>query len=93
MHPGLRYLPGHLDTAAQGDLVETLRTAAAAAPLFTPIMPRTGRPFSVRMTNLGRLGWVSDRSGYRYQSTHPETHKPWPPIPDIVLEIWRKLSG
>ena len=93
MPPGLRYLPGHLDKTAQRELVKTLRAAAAVAPLFTPIMPRTGRPFSVRMTNLGPLGWVSDRSGYRYQSTHPETGRPWPPIPDMVLDIWRKLSG
>lgn len=93
MPPGLKYLPGHLDKTAQRELVKTLRAAAAVAPLFTPIMPRTGRPFSVRMTNLGPLGWVSDRSGYRYQPTHPETGRPWPLIPDMVLDIWRKLSG
>ena len=63
------------------------------APLFTPVMPRTGRPFTVAMTNLGSLGWVSDRAGYRYQATHPETGRPWPPIPDMVLDIWRKVSG
>jgi alkylated DNA repair protein (DNA oxidative demethylase) len=36
---------------------------------------------------------VSDRSGYRYQAVHPETGQSWPPIPDMVLEIWRKVSG
>ena len=65
----------------------------ADAPLFTPVMPRTGKPFSVRMTNLGALGWVSDRAGYRYQPTHPDTGKPWPPIPEMVLDIWREVSG
>ena len=93
MTPGLRYLPGYLGLAAQKQLVEHLHAAVAEAPLFIPIMPRTGRPFSVRMTNLGSLGWVSDGAGYRYQPTHPETSKPWPPIPDSVLDIWRKLSG
>ena len=92
MRPGLKYLPGLLDRQAQVELAEQLRAAVAEAPFFTPVMPRTGRPFSVRMTNLGALGWVSDRAGYRYQATHPETGKPWPPIPALVLEIWRKVS-
>ncbi len=57
-------------------------------------MPRTGKPFSVSMTNLGSLGWVSDRDrGYRYQATHPETGEPWPPIPEMVLAIWRAVAG
>ena len=59
------------------ELVARLRTILAVAPLFTPTMPRSGKPFSVRMTNCGPLGWVSDASGgYRYQATHPETGKP-----------------
>ena len=45
---------------------------------FSRVMPRTGKPFSVRMTNCGPLGWVSDVDGYRYQPTHPETGRPWP---------------
>jgi alkylated DNA repair protein (DNA oxidative demethylase) len=57
-------------------------------------MPKTGKPFSVRMTNLGPLGWVSDKdAGYRYQATHPETGRPWPPIPEMVLDVWRGMSG
>lgn len=93
MTPGLRYLPGHLALEEQRKLVETLRAAVAEAPLVTPVMPRTGRPFTVRMTNLGALGWVSDRAGYRYQATHPETGAPFPPIPEMVLAIWRQVSG
>jgi alkylated DNA repair protein (DNA oxidative demethylase) len=45
------------------------------------------------MTNLGSLGWVSDRAGYRYQATHPETGQPWPAIPEMVLDAWRKVAG
>ena len=56
-------------------------------------MPRTGKPFSDRMTNAGRLGWVSDEAGYRYQETHPETGAPWPPIPARVLRAWDDLGG
>lgn len=48
---------------------------------------------SVRMTNCGRLGWMTDEGGYRYQSTHPCTGAPWPPIPDCLLQAWTELSG
>ena len=40
------------------------------------------------MSNFGPLGWVSDRGGYRYQSTHPETGRPWPAIPTVLLDLW-----
>lgn len=92
MPPGLRYLPSCLDAAAQSALLAELRTAVRDSPFMTPVMPRTGRPFTVRMNNLGPLGWVSDRSGYRYQPTHPETGEPWPAIPGSVLAIWRAVS-
>jgi alkylated DNA repair protein (DNA oxidative demethylase) len=66
--------------------------ALAAAPLFTPRMPKSGRPFTVRMSNCGQLGWVSDENGYRYQPTHPETGRPWPPIPAALVAIWNELA-
>jgi len=91
--PGLVYVPDYLDRAAQERLLQSLRDVTRAAPLFTPRMPRTGKPFSVRMTNCGRLGWVSDMDGYRYQPTHPETGQPWPEMPDQVQEAWESLSG
>lgn len=90
---GAEVRPGHLDAAAQRALLAILREAVADAPLFTPVMPRTGQPFSVRMTNLGPLGWVSDRDGYRYQPTHPETGRPWPALPSALLEAWAALGG
>ncbi|MGU9980911.1 alpha-ketoglutarate-dependent dioxygenase AlkB family protein [Phreatobacter sp. HK31-P] len=91
--PGCTWHPGYLDPAGQRDLVETLRSLIARAPLFQPVMPRSGRPFSVRMTNLGALGWVSDRAGYRYQPLHPETGEPWPAIPASILAIWEVVAG
>jgi DNA oxidative demethylase len=93
MNSGMKHFPGMLDRAAQEALVTELRTAVAKAPLFIPLMPRTGRPFSVRMTNLGSLGWVSDRNGYRYQATHPDTGAAWPMMPAAILEIWNKVTG
>ncbi len=92
--PGLLHVPDYLDLQEQQALVADLRGIVAAAPLFTPAMPRTGKPFSVRMTNCGPLGWVSDREGgYRYQTAHPETGAPWPPMPATVLRAWEELSG
>jgi alkylated DNA repair protein (DNA oxidative demethylase) len=90
--PGVRHYPGYLDRNAQAALLDELREVLRAAPLFTPRMPRTGKPFSVRMTNCGPLGWVSDPGGYRYQPNHPETGCPWPPIPAALLVAWADLA-
>ena len=89
---GLRIYPGRLDCSEQARIVAALDTVLAAAPLYTPRMPKSGRPFTVRMSNCGRLGWVSDEAGYRYQETHPETGRPWPPIPDVLIAMWSELA-
>ncbi|MFL5238577.1 MAG: alpha-ketoglutarate-dependent dioxygenase AlkB family protein [Rhizomicrobium sp.] len=92
--PGVTLTPGYLDRAAQEEMLVAVRAIIAAAPLYVPRMPRTGKPMSVRMTNCGTLGWVTDAErGYRYQEAHPETGAPWPPIPDIILCAWRDLAG
>lgn len=92
--PGLLLYSGFYSRPEQEDLVAAMRMAVQTAPLFTPRMPRTGKAFSVRMTNLGTLGWVSDvKRGYRYEPAHPETGTPWPPIPDLVLRAWREAGA
>ena len=93
IYDGVKHFSGFLNREAQESMVSSLREAVIAAPLFIPLMPRTGRPFSVRMTNMGSLGWVSDRNGYRYQAAHPDTGTAWPQMPEQVLEIWRKVSN
>jgi len=90
--PGLRLYKTALDRAAQEALRDQISEILAVAPLFQPTMPRTGKKFSVRMSNCGKLGWVSDSAGYRYQPEHPDTGKPWPPIPDALLRLWRDLA-
>lgn len=90
---GVRHLPGFLDRQAQQALVEEIRSVVAEAPLYRPDMPRTGKPFSVRMTNCGTPGWVSDRAGYRYQPLHPATGAPWPAIPERLLALWREAAA
>ncbi|ESY01283.1 alpha-ketoglutarate-dependent dioxygenase AlkB [Mesorhizobium sp. LNJC405B00] len=91
---GVRHMPGYLSRAAQEALVEEVRTIVQRAPLYVPAMPRTGKEMSVRMTNCGTLGWVTDRElGYRYQPTHPLTGEPWPPIPDALMQLWREVAA
>ncbi len=72
-------------------IVEDIREVARAAPLFAPVTP-SGKRMSVRMTSAGRLGWLTDRQGYRYAGKHP-SGRPWPPIPASVLAAWHKVSG
>jgi alkylated DNA repair protein (DNA oxidative demethylase) len=90
--PGFVHRP-YWDAQTQRRALVAVHAVAEAAPFYTPAMPRTGKGFSVRMTNCGSLGWVSDRDGYRYQPTHPVTGEPWPPIPEMVLEAWHAVSG
>jgi alkylated DNA repair protein (DNA oxidative demethylase) len=89
----LEYLPGKLKYVEQGRLLGALRAVMAEAQLFTPTMPRSGKPMSVRMTNCGPLGWVTDKEqGYRYQATHPVTGKPWPAMPQALLDLWADIA-
>ena len=91
---GVRHIPGALDRAAQQALLDDIRAIVADAPLFTPAMPKTGKEMSVRMTNCGSLGWVTDKDrGYRYQHNHPLTGKPWPAMPPRLLQIWNTYSA
>lgn len=92
--PGIRYMPGFLSPDEQRSLLDLMREIVKTAPLYVPTMPRSGKPMSVRMTNCGSLGWVTDKeSGYRYQPTHPVTGDPWPPIPEQLLTLWNEVSA
>jgi alkylated DNA repair protein (DNA oxidative demethylase) len=90
---GCDHFPGYLDAGEQAALLDDVSKVIAKAPLYRPQMPRSGKPFSVMMTNCGPLGWVSDKAGYRYQAHHPMTGKSWPPIPPRLLDIWATLTG
>ena len=91
---GFRLLPGRLDRPAQEALRDEVWARLKAAPLYIPRMPKSGAPMSVRMTNFGPLGWVTDKDhGYRYEPAHPDTGRPWPDMPALLLELWDELSG
>lgn len=89
---GLRVYPGYLDRDSQCALLAAIEEVLVAAPLATPRMPKSGRPFTVRMSNCGPLGWTSDESGYRYQEVHPVTGRRWPPIPGPLTAIWDAIA-
>ena len=82
---------GLISAAQQTEWVDDIRAVVAAAPLVSPVTPG-GRPMSVRMTAAGRLGWVTDRAGYRYAARHPGGGD-WPPIPARVLDLWHRVTG
>lgn len=88
---GARVYPRWIGAEAQAAMVAAIRDVVRAAPLIAPETPG-GRKMSVQMTAAGRLGWITDRHGYRYSPTHPDGQA-WPPIPAPVLAIWRALSG
>jgi alkylated DNA repair protein (DNA oxidative demethylase) len=90
--PGVVLWREWFDRAAQRSLVETVFALAGRAPFHKPTMPKSGKPFSVEETNFGTLGWVSDKSGYRYQATHPITDEEWPPIPHELLDLWKRVT-
>jgi len=91
--PGTRIWPGLLSRQSQEELIVTLREQIGENPFYKPTMPKTGKPFSVSMTNFGDLGWVSDRTGYRYEDRHPATGQPWPPILRSLQVLWADLTG
>ncbi len=70
----------------EDDLIAALREIAAQAPLRLMVTPG-GHSMSVAMTNCGRAGWITDRSGYRYDALDPESGRPWPAIPPVFLTI------
>lgn len=91
---GIFHKPAVLDRSQQETLLASIREIVRQSPLFVPVMPRTGKAMSVRMTNCGTLGWMTDKArGYRYEDRHPVTKEVWPPIPDQLLDIWREFAG
>jgi alkylated DNA repair protein (DNA oxidative demethylase) len=68
------------------DLIAALRDIAAQAPFRRMVTPG-GHQMSVAMTNCGSAGWVTDRSGYRYDTIDPESGKPWPAMPSAFREL------
>ena len=92
-YEGLVYHPLYFTASAQRDLLGELARIVAEAPPFQPVMPRTGKPLSVLMSNCGSWGWIAGRSGYRYVPAHPVTGRPWPPSPPLLRELWSAVAS
>jgi alkylated DNA repair protein (DNA oxidative demethylase) len=90
--PGVTLWREQFSPTDQKALLHDVLQRLEDAPLYKPVMPGNGKPFSVEESNFGALGWVSDKAGYRYQPTHPVTGKPWPAIPPALLELWAAVN-
>lgn len=83
--PGAWLLHGFAHDVARALLaaVDAIESAAPFRHLTTP----GGFRMSVAMTNCGRVGWITDRRGYCYQSRDPESGRPWPAMPALLLDV------
>ena len=91
--PGVTLWREKFSKPQQQTLLDDVLARIADAPFYRPVMPGSGNPFSVEESNLGPLGWVSDKGGYRYQATHPITGNPWPAIPEALIALWREIAA
>jgi alkylated DNA repair protein (DNA oxidative demethylase) len=90
--PGVDLWREKFSPLQQQQLLADVQERLKEAPLYRPVMPGTGKAFSVEESSFGALGWVADRAGYRYQPTHPVTAKPWPAIPPALLALWSQIN-
>jgi alkylated DNA repair protein (DNA oxidative demethylase) len=75
----------------EAELIAALHEIVARAPFRRMVTPG-GHPMSVAMTNCGGFGWVTDRTGYRYDANDPESAKPWPAMPPSFCQLARQAA-
>jgi len=73
-------------------LIEAVKAIIAHAP-FRHLITPGGHRMSVAMTNCGKVGWVSDRTGYRYDPVDPESGRPWPQMPEVFAQIAEQAAA
>lgn len=83
--PGAVVLRGFA-LAAADSLLALVREIEQRAP-FRHMQTPNGQRMSVAMTNCGALGWVTDRTGYRYAALDPDRGEPWPAMPAEFLRL------
>jgi len=81
--PGVKLLPQFADSSLLKPVIDALCTVSPVRHMVT----RRGQTIGVAMTNCGAVGWVSDRSGYRYTDIDPDTQNPWPGMPEALIEL------
>jgi alkylated DNA repair protein (DNA oxidative demethylase) len=73
-------------------LLDAIERIVARSPFRRMVTPG-GFQMSVAMTNCGRVGWVTDRTGYRYDPKDPETGAAWPEMPDVFSKLAREAAS
>jgi alkylated DNA repair protein (DNA oxidative demethylase) len=73
-------------------LLGAVQAVAAQAP-FRHLVTPGGFTMSVAMSNCGALGWVSDRTGYRYDPVDPDSGRPWPPMPAAFAALASRAAA
>jgi alkylated DNA repair protein (DNA oxidative demethylase) len=76
----------------EADILSALQAIVDRAP-FRRMTTPGGYVMSVAMTNCGAAGWITDRTGYRYDRIDPESGQPWPAMPDCFLELAVAAAG
>lgn len=89
--PGAMLLRGFAAAEAPA-LTAAVETIAASAPFRHMVTPG-GYRMSVAMTNCGEAGWITDRRGYRYTPTDPDTGHAWPSMPPLFLDLARRAAA
>jgi alkylated DNA repair protein (DNA oxidative demethylase) len=70
----------------EASCVSALGRIVEVAPFRHMVTPG-GHRMSIAITNCGALGWVTDRTGYRYDHDDPQTGRPWPPMPEVFANL------
>ena len=89
--PGAVVLRGYV-LDQQHELLDAVNAITACSP-FRHLVTPGGHTMSVAMTNCGRLGWVSDRSGYRYDPIDPQTRQAWPSMPAVFAQLATRAAS
>lgn len=88
--PGAAIL-GRFALDAADALIAHIEQMSVLSP-FRHMETRGGKAMSVAMFNCGAWGWVSDRSGYRYDAIDPVTALPWPDLPTLFLDLANRAA-
>ncbi|MDD2794573.1 DNA oxidative demethylase AlkB, partial [Acidocella sp.] len=89
--PGLTQLPGFA-RAGEQELLRAVEAVIAMAPWRQVVTPG-GKAMSVRMSNCGAAGWVSDRRGYRYSAADPLSGRAWPAMPEDFARLAARAAA
>jgi alkylated DNA repair protein (DNA oxidative demethylase) len=91
LEEGAVVLRGFADSEAPS-LIDAVNRIVQSAP-FRHLVTPGGYTMSVAMTNCGRVGWVSDRTRYRYDPVDPDTKAPWPAMPPAILDLAQRAAA